>query len=419
MKKLFFLLIGSLLLLQLASAQVTLDYEVGLSKILPGDEVDCYLVITNPNLHSETIRSIVFYSDLVTPRIITDIGVLPAKTSYRLPFTFKAEEPGKYVVEVRVRTYNGSITYYMPFTVSSSYPVLTVENPEVTLGEKNVLRVRVEWPENVTVRPLFNATPSEAYGRMFEFVYYPKKKEDLRFEVEFRNGENVHRIIRAVNVTWNEMKDVVMNVTVNRNAYENEAIKVSVGVANLRNTPAYAVTVRVGESEKKIPVLNPGEAWKFDFNVMATRILRVELSYLDEMGIKHVMSESREIGIINASAVQLCSYEFDKGMLTGEVCNFGSTEVKNVVVSFEGRKYFVGTIMPEDYEVFSIKGNSSNGTLTISWKAASGDVLSISEEIEGERVTVKAAEGGSEILIASGAIAVVIVAIAIYALRRR
>ena len=419
MKRLFFIALALLLLVQVAGAQITLDYEVTLDRIFPGDQVDCYLLIVNPNLHSEKIRSVVFYSDLVTPRIVTDIGTIPAKTTYRLPFTFKAEEPGRYTVEVKVRTYNGSMTYYIPFTVSSAYPVLRLENPEVTVGERNVLRVSVDWNDNVTVRPLFNATPSESYGRSFEFVYYPEKMESLGFEIEFMNGENLHRIVRYVNVTWNEPKGVVMNVTYNRNAYENEAISIRVGVANLRNSPVYAVTVSVEGAEKEVPLLNPGETRNFEFHVMANRTIRIALSYLDEKGTRHEVLDSREISIINESAVQLCSYEFDKGMLTGEVCNFGSTEVGNVIVSFGDKRYFIGSIMPEDYEVFSIKTNLTNGTLDISWKNAAGEVLSTTARMEGGSVKVRVSESGSEIVMVSAAIAVVIVGIAIYAMRRR
>lgn len=419
MKKLFFGALVVLALLQSVNAQVVLDYEIGLDRILPGDIVDCYLVITNPNLNPETVRSVVFYSDLVYPRIVTDIGTLAGKSVYRLPFTFSAEKPGRYIVEVKVRTYNGDLTYYIPFTVTDAYPVLRVENPEVIVGERNVLKVSVDWDENVTIRPLFNATPSESFGKSFEFVYYPKKRERLAFEIEFRNGENLHRVVREVNVTWNEVRDVAMNVTYNRNAYENEALRVSVGIANLRTSPIYDVSVSLGDVEKSVPVLNPGEGVNFEFSVMATKMLGVNLTYLDERGTRHEIGEQKELEIINESTVQLCSYEFDNGILTGDVCNFGSTEVKNVVVSFGGKRYFVGSIMPEDYEVFSIKTNRSNGTLVIEWKNVAGAVLSTSTQIEGEKVEVKVKEGGNEIVIVSVAIAVVIIILAVYAMRRR
>ncbi len=419
MKKLFFGALLILALLQSANAQVVLDYEIGLDRILPGDTVDCYLLITNPNPNPETIRSVVFYSDLVNPRIVTDIGTLAGESVYRLPFTFSAEKPGRYVVEVKVRTYNGSLTYYIPFTVTNAYPVLRIENPEVVIGERNVLKISVDWNGNVTIRPLFNATPSESFGKSFEFVYYPEKREKLAFEVEFRNGENLHRVVREVNVTWSEVRDVAVNVTYNRNAYENEALRVFIGVANLRTTPIYDVSVRLGGVEKSVPVLNPGEEVRFEFSVMASRTLGITLTYLDERGVRHEISERKELEIINESAVQLCSYEFDGGVLTGDVCNFGSTEVKNVVVSFGGKRYFIGSVMPEDYEVFSIKTNRSNGTLVIEWKNVAGAVLSTSALIEGEKVEVKVKEGGSEIIAVSVVIAAAIVVLAVYAMRRR
>jgi len=117
--------------------------------------------------------------------------------------------------------------------------------------------------------------------------------------------------------------------------------------------------------------------------------------------------------------VQLCGYEFDKGLLSGQVCNLGSTEVKNVIVRFQNETYFIGTIMPEDYEIFSMKTNKSKGHLEISWKNRAGKIETITQKIEGKKIEEKVPKAGNEMLIASVIIALIIVAVAIIGLRRK
>ncbi len=419
MKKLVLTFVALTILTLPASAQVTVNYEIGLERILPGDVVECRLIINNPNPYPEELRSVVFWSDLVDSRIYSDLGPLAPNSDYILPFMFKAEKPGNYLVKVTVRTYNGAVVTYIPFTVVQDYPRLRLENPELIIGQKNVLKVSVEWYENVTLRPLFNATPSEAFGKSFEFIYYPEKKENLTFEVEFRNGNNLHLIRKGVEVSWIKEKGLSLNITNNRNAYRNEVIAVDIVATNLNDYRVENVVLRVGDVIRKVPYLDPGQSWNVRLYIPAKEEIGVILSYSNQLGEEYTEEETLKLNIIDENAVQICSYEFDKDLLSGQICNFGSTEVKNVMVEFEGEKYFVGTIMPEDYEVFSIKTNKTEGVLEVSWKNLAGSVESVSQEIVGKKTEEVKSQAGNELLIVSAAIAIAVIAIAVIALRRR
>ena len=418
MKKLFFILI-ILFLLQPVSAQIAVTYEKTIAKILPGDVVDCYLVIENPNSHPETIRSIVFYSNNVNPRLISDVGTIPAKSTYKLPFTFKAEKAGKYLVEVRIKTKNDTVKYFIPFNVIRDFPQLKLENKEIYLGEKNVLKVSVNWETNVTVIPLFSATPSVAYGKKFEFIYAPEKKERIAFRILFKNGDNRHEVVREVNVSWVEKRDILYNVTYQSNAYKDEAIEIKVGLFNPRNHDIFDISLGIGDEVENKPVLKAGEFETFSFYVTAKDRLNLEIKYKDEMGVEHTKTETLPLKILNEEVVQLCSYELDKNVLSGEVCNLGTTEVKNVVVTFNNKKYFVGSILPEDYEVFSIKTNKTSGVVRVSWKNLAGDVFEISESVKGEKPRLRERGGNIWLLAVSAVIAVVMLALALIAVRRR
>jgi len=418
MKKLFFILI-MLFLLQPVSSQIVVTHEKGLTKILPGDVVDCYLIIQNPNSHAEMIRSIVFYSENVNPRLISDVGTVPAKSTYKLPFTFKAEKAGKYLVEVRIKTKNDTIKYFIPFNVVQDFPQLKLENKEIYLGEKNVLKVVVNWETNVTIMPLFDATPSLAYGKEFEFVYTPEKKEEIAFRILFNNGDNRHEVVREVNVSWIEKRDILYNVTYQSNAYKDEAIEIKIGLFNPRNHDIFDISLRIGDEVKNKPVLKAGESETFSFYVTAKERLNLEIKYKDEEGVEHKKTEVLPLKILDEEVVQLCSYELDKNILSGEVCNLGTTEVKNVVVTFNDKRYFVGSILPEDYEVFSIKTNKTGGVIQISWKNLAGDVFEISESVKEEKPRLKERGGGTWLITISAVIAIAMFALALIVVRRR
>ena len=419
MKKIILLISILLALTYTANAQITVSYEKGLERILPGDEVLSYLVIYNPNLHAETIQRITFYSDKVYPRMITDVGTIPPKSEYRLPFTFRSDKAGTYTIHVRVKTLNGSVSAYLPFKVIEDYPKLRIDSSELVMGQKNILKVYVEWDSNVTLRPLFNASPSESFGKSFEFVLYPEKRENLTFEIEFRNGDNVHVIQKSVEVDWVEEKGVIMNITSSSTAYRNEAVPVGISVTNLNSYRVENLVLLVGDRTEKISFLDPGETWKTMLYIPAEKEIGIMLEYRNQLGRKYAEKEVLKFSIIDENVVQLCSYEFERDLLSGQVCNFGSTEVKNVMVRFGNESYFIGTVMPEDYEVFSIKTNRTEGTVQISWKNLAGSIESASQKVEGkarEKVEIKS---GNELLIASAVIALVVVALAIIALRRR
>ena len=419
MKKLVLTLVVFTILAVPATAQVTVNYDIGLDRILPGDTVECKLIISNPNPYPEELRSVVFWSDLVSPRIYSDLGVISSNSVYYLPFTFKAEEPGNYLVRVTVKTYNGIVTTYIPFTVINESPKIRLENPELVLGQKNVLKVFVDWYDNVTLRPLFNASPSESFGRSFEFVFYPEKKQILEFEIGFSNGNNFHAVRKSIEVSWVEEKGVSLNITGLSNAYSNEAVEITVVVTNMNTYRVEDLELKVGERIRKIAYLEPERQWSVKLYVQAEEEIPIHLSYRNQIGKSYSYDDVLNLEIIDESAVQICSYEFEKDLLTGQICNFGSTVVKNVIVGFENETYFVGTILPEDYEVFSIKTNRTEGTLNVSWKNLAGGVESSSMEIKGKKNEIIKGETGSEVLIISVVLAVVIVIVAVFALKRR
>ncbi len=419
MKKLVLTLLLLLSFVAPANGQVSVSYEIGLNKILPGDEVKSTLIIYNPNPYPEELRSITFWSDKIHPRIFSNLGPIPPNSEYKLPFTFKADKPGDYLIKVTVRTYNGAIVTFIPFTVVEDYPKLKLENAEFVLGQKNTIKLTTDWHDNITVKPLFDAYPSESFGKNFEFVFYPEKRMNLSFEIEFKNGNNIHRLIQTIEPSWIEEKGVVLNTTYNKNAYINEAVTISISITNLNEYRIENLHLEIDNEVRNLAYLMPNETWNIKVNLPAQKEFKVSLEYSDETGKKLRKEEVIRLDIINESAVQLCGYEFDKGLLSGQVCNFGSTEVKNVIVRFQNETYFIGTIMPEDYEIFSMKTNKSKGHLEISWKNKAGKIETITQKIEGKKIEEKVPKAGNEMLIASVIIALIIVAVAIIGLRRR
>ena len=422
MKKFLTILFALLFFIAPSSAQVTIkEVKVGLDKIFVGDEVDCSIVLENKNSFAEKISSIVFYSDLVEPRIVTNIGVIPPLSSYEFPFTFKAEKPGKFLVEVKVSTPNGSTTYYIPFVVERELPEVVLQNTTIYLNEVNFLKVKVNADFNVYIKPLFNATPEIAYGKEAVFKYYPKEKERIAFKIYFYNGRNYHEYVKEFRVEWKESRGVYFEVRAPEKVLIYDAVKVDIFVTNLKREAVYNIKLKALDKVFSYPVLLPSQSKNFSMFVTAfnpgTFTVNVELSYENEGITREVKSVA--VKALNESAVDVCSYEFSEDVLRGEICNRGTSEISSVVVFFEKEKAFVGSVAPGDFEIFEIKAKNTTGILKLQWRNAAGDLLEIEKEVKFENVKIEERKASPMLIVISIAAALVIIALAVMALRRR
>ncbi|ADC64200.1 hypothetical protein Ferp_0008 [Ferroglobus placidus DSM 10642] len=422
MKKFLTILFASLFIIVPSSAQVTVkEVKVGLDRIFVGDEVDCSIVLENKNSFAEKISSIVFYSDLVEPRIITDIGVIPPLSTYELPFTFKAEKPGKFSVEVKVSTPNGSTTYYVPFVVEKEMPEVVLQNTTIYLNEVNLLKVSVNADFDVYIKPLFNATPEVAYGREAVFKYYPKEREKIAFKIYFYNGRNYHEYVKEFKVEWKESRGVYFEVRAPEKVMVYDAVKVDIFVTNLKREAVYNIRLKALDRVFSYPVLLPSQSKNFSMYVTAFKpgvfTFNVELSYENEE-IKRE-TKSIEVKVLNESAVDVCSYEFSEDVLRGEICNRGASEISSVVVFFGEEKAFVGSVAAGDFEIFEIKAKNTTGTLKLQWRNAAGDLLELEKEVKLEKVKVEERRASPLPIIVSVVAALVIISLALIALRRR
>ncbi len=422
MKKFLITLIVLSILATPSAAQVSVkDVKIGLQKIFVGDEVDCTITIENKNSYPERVTSVVFFSDLVRPRIISNIGVIPPQSTYELPFTFKSEKPGKFFVEVKVSTPNGSVTYYIPFVVESKLPEVILENSTIYLNEENLLKIRVDSDFDVYIEPLFNASPSVVYGREALFVYYPMKKEKVAFKVYFYNGRNYHEYVKEFQVEWKKSRGVYFEIKAPEKVLLYDAARIDVYVTNLKRETVYNLRIKALDKEYSYPSLLPGQSKNFSIYVTAfkpsTFDVSVELSYEN----REVVRETKrvEIEVLNESSVDICNYEFEEDVIRGEICNRGLSEISGVVVSFNDVKTFVGSVAPGDFEIFEVKAKNESGVLRLEWRNLAGDLLRLEKFVEREKVEVKKSEVSPAVLIVSIAAAIAIILLAVVALRKR
>ncbi len=414
-----------LLIIPLSSAQLIVkEVKMNPEIIFPGENVDCKLVIENVGNTAEKITSIIFYSNAVKPKSELKIGTIPPLSTYEFPFTFKAEKSGRYIVSVKISSENSSLYYYIPFNVEDKLPELILLNDKIVLGELNRIKVKIDTDINVYIEPLFNATPKTVYGNGGEFLFYPKKRIPLKFKIYFYNGRNYHEYIQTFNPRWEESKGVFIRIKSPENAYLFDAVPINIEITNLKNNTIFKISISSedeGIQKLELAKLDSGESANLTtyYTPISPGIKVINLKIMYEDLAKYIESRKVVINVSKKPYLDLCSYEFEKGVISGEICNLGFTEAKNVIVSVGSVKSFIGTISPNDYETFELSlKNESVDKLGIEWMNKAGKSLKLEKEIPIREVKIEVKSSNTPIII-SAVIAIIVVGIVFFILMRR
>ncbi len=428
-----------LLTIPLASAQVV-KVEMSPQTLLPNDVADCKLVLSLPQL--TYVSGITFYHPSaidVQPNSVSSVGWVQA---YELPFTIKAKKSGIYTVEVLINTINGSIRQVFTVRVESEMPKIVLGRTTFTLNEVNDVGFTISSPleiSNIIVVPMFDANPKVIYvkdGRG-SFKFEPKKPMPLKFKIEFYNGRNYHEIVQTVNVEYRESKGVLVNATPEYPiTLIGDVMNIDVQISNLRQDDIYLVRINASDGtfsakSAEIPMIKAGETKLVKFKWCARSAgvenVTVEVSYLDEFNNEHFEQKVVKIKVSNATALQFSGVEVERSpnglTVTGDICNNGRSKVYNVMVSANGKTYYIDYLDPSDFDSFEIviPSNTSKVQLKATWTNEIGERFEIGLSLNVPKAELNVGKGGNEILPLAIAIAtlIVVLVVAVVAWKRR
>jgi len=354
-----FLLIICIISALPASAQVVVsEIQMDPPILLPGDEADAILKIVASE--DTSISSVVFFAPSgikIEPTIVSSIGQLKSGSTYELPFTVKANEPGKYTVDIRIRTSNGSVKQIMVIRVEDRMPELILNKSIITLNEVNTVQFHVISPiqlSSLVVEPMFNATPSTIYvgDGQGAFTFYPTKPGELVFKIKFYNGRNYHEITQTIRPEYRESGGVFLNVSAPSMAVLNDAIPIDIGITNLRDDAVYSIKLQLtsnagvfSSQELEIPSLASSESRTsrvlYSPDVPGEIKLQLRVSYKDTVGIKYSMSKEINIRVINETPVILSNLEVERDTdgirVSGDVSNVGLGNARNILLEINIR----------------------------------------------------------------------------------
>jgi hypothetical protein len=432
-----FLLIICIISALPASAQVVVsEIQMDPPILLPGDEADAILKIVASE--DTSISSVVFFAPSgikIEPTIVSSIGQLKSGSTYELPFTVKANEPGKYTVDIRIRTSNGSVKQIMVIRVEDRMPELILNKSIITLNEVNTVQFHVISPiqlSSLVVEPMFNATPSTIYvgDGQGAFTFYPTKPGELVFKIKFYNGRNYHEITQTIRPEYRESGGVFLNVSAPSMAVLNDAIPIDIGITNLRDDAVYSIKLQLtsnagvfSSQELEIPSLASSESRTsrvlYSPDVPGEIKLQLRVSYKDTVGIKYSMSKEINIRVINETPVILSNLEVERDTdgirVSGDVSNVGLGNARNIlleITSGEERKtYYLGTLAPSDFDSFEFKLSNASDTamLKIIWMNDVGRKIEVSHLVEIPASSVEKTESNLSIIAIVAAVAVVII----------
>ena len=425
------------------AAGVSLSYQLSPEILLPGDYADAVLVISNPSTTKDVkVNSVVIhsYSSLtVEPQGIYSIGRIPPGGSYTLSFSVKANDKGRYNLEVVVSTDNGTVTQNIQVVVDDSFPSLTVTSP-VYRNEVNELEFYVSSPvelKDVRVEALFNATPGVVYlgnvnsgGAEGSFKFLPDS-DTLKFKISFYNGRNYHEVKKIIKIRLLDSRNVVVNVSSPyKTLYIGDSITIPVEITNLRSDEINSITVSatstLGTFSDPVEVakLQSGESKTLNFKFSPSKSgedsIRVEVEYHDEFGNKYHVTKTFPINVLDSLAVSITNLNVVREGLevsvSGDVSNNGRSEVYNAYAvascgSYQA-DYFIGNIDPSDFQSFDLPIKCNKSVLiTVSWSNELGETFELHKEINlGEKVPVQVEESNMPIIV-SIVVAVIVFAI--------
>ncbi len=444
MKKLIIIALTLLALTVPASAQVIVSkIEMSPSILLPNDVADCKLTITAYT--STKINGIIFFTPSgikIEPSSVSRIGLIPAGSSYELPFTLKAEKEGIHTVYIHIYTSNGTIIQVMNVRAEDMMPEIVIQPTTLTLNEVNNVSFYISTPlqiSNVIVEPLFNADPRIIHvtNNKGSFSIYPVEPQKLSFKIKFYNGRNYHEVIQTIEPNYRGSKGVLVNLSLQYpTALLKDVIPINVELTNLRQDSIYTVKITAvsdfgnfSESRKEIPVIQSMESKSTVFLYSPSKAgineITLRVTYLDKMNNEHTITKRIQINVLNEKPLSVSNIEVEKDLkgirITGDISNNGRSLVYNVLLSMqlgdEVKTYYLGSIDPSDFDTFEFSFPVSNATqavLNVYWSNKIGEKIEITQTIEVPVSTVQAeADAGWVVYVSAIAFVAVLAIVAI------
>ncbi len=429
-----------LLTIPLASAQVV-KVDIYPSTLLPNDVADCKLTISLPQ--PTYVSGITFYhpsSIEIQPDSISSVGLIQ---SYELPFTIKAKESGTFTVEVIINTVNGSIRQAFVVRVEDRMPQIVLDRTTFTLDEVNEVGFTISSPldiSNVIVIPLFDANPKVIYVKdgTGSFKFEPKKPMPLKFKIEFYNGRNYHEVIQTINAEYRKSKGVLINVTPEYPiALIGDVIGVDVQISNLRQDPIYSVKINACDGEfsvksMEIPIISAGDTkvvkLKWCPKSAGTENLTICVTFLDEFNNEYSERKTVNVRVLNETTLQFSGIEIERSIggitITGDICNNGRSKAYNILISANGKTYYLDYLDPSDFDSFElvVPSNLTKIELKVAWTNEIGERFEKMVELSVPKGKIVTQEERHDILplaIAISTLFVVLIVVVLAWKRRR
>jgi hypothetical protein len=386
--------------------------------LLPGDFAEGRLILTAQN---EDVKSLSFKAIgiEISPKFITEIGVIAKGTSYELPFKVKGGDPGVYSVEVLINTKNDSKKHIFNVEVADDKPVIVLKQTRLTLNEVNeiefIIASRINF-ERVMVKPLFDSEPSVFYfisieGASGSLMLYPTKKEPLSFKISYYNGRNHHETIQEVEVKYESSKGVFLSQNLSFSVLPvNDVSALSISISNLRKDRIYGVTVEVSgegvsfsENRREIAYLDPFSSTTVSFlfspEEAGDHEIDVKVSYKDEMGNSYTTRREVEFRATNQEVLGISNLEikknFEEVKITGDLSNGGRSKVRNVLIEIISenltKNFFVGELDAGDFFSFdfSMPPAVEGGLIRVTWANELGNTKAITTDFKVSESVVK------------------------------
>lgn len=446
------------LIIPICSSQLTANIQISPSTLLPGDVADCVMTIKNPTLKEIKVTGIDFISSgvKVSPTSVPEIGIVSAGSSHEVPFSITTEKSGRYTIEAKIYTTNGTISRLIMVNVEDRNPKIVLLNPLV-LNEVNNLKFKVvntvSSINDVQVKALFDAEPRivelSDLSSEGQFDYLPLSKigdsdGGIQFEISFYNGNNFHRVEDTVYPTYRESKGIVINSSIRyQSVTMKDVIPMEVKISNLREDSIYSVivTAYIDDSDKKIkeiPIINTLEdstvSFKFSPREMGVNTIKIEVKYRDKFNNEYTEREEIGVTVLDEKPIAISNINTEKELdiitISGDISNVGKSTAYNVLLTMllkeKTKTFYLGTIDASDFDSFEFEF-SDTGTLnrtdstgldssdmemkavlTVSWNNELGEKAEIKQTIDVEP-TVTFQPAHNENLIYIGAIVAVFI----------
>lgn len=383
--------------------------EINPQVLLPGDLAEGKLILTAQN---EDVKSISFRASGidVSPSFVTEIGTISKGTSYELPFTLRAGEPGVYSVEVLISTKNETKKQIFNVEVADEKPTIILKKSRLTLNEVNevefTLMSRLNF-ERVMIKPLFVSEPSIFYFNSIQeasgaFKLYPTEKRPLSFKISYYNGNNYHETIQNVSVEYDSSKGVFLSQNISYSVLAiNDVSELTISIVNLRNDRIYQIAVELSsdgavfsENRKEIAYLDPFSSTSISFLFSPKKAgkqeIVAEVSYKDEMGNDYAAERKIEFTATDQDILGISNLDVKKTLeevkITGDLSNGGRSKARNVLIELTSgnvtKNFFVGELDAGDFFSFDFSMPSAikKGVIKVSWTNELGMSNSISQE---------------------------------------